>query len=492
MLGLKDKDINIKTEVLAGITTAFAIIPESVAFTFLLGIDPMIGLYTSCILGVMVSLFGGRPGMVSGAAGAIAVVFAALVAESGPEYLFSAVIMMGIIQVLIGVLNLSKYARIIPYAVTLGFVNGLAIVIGLAQIELFYYEESLIQGIELYVMIALVIIGMVIIYITPKIFKTIPGSLVAIIAITLLSLGINEFTSIHVYTIKDFLGGDIVSKLPPIYIPTFDVGMWVVVFPFALTAALVGLVESLLTLNLIDELTETEGQPRKETIAQGVGNIVVGVFSGMGGCAMIGQSMVNVSSGGKKNLSSFVVAISLLVFILFAGDLLEIIPLASLVAIMFTVVAKTFAWESIILRKHMCREERVIILTVTIITVFYNLGIAVLIGVIMSSLVFAWHKSETLYYNITETDDKIVYKFYGTLFFGSVYSFKKNVLLSRKLIIIDFENLKVTDYAAVECLLSLYLRCQTNDIKLEFINLNESSYMKIQRTAHTDLLNLVK
>jgi SulP family sulfate permease len=452
---------SIKNETLSGLTVALALVPEAIAFSFVAGVNPVIGLYAAFMMGLITSIFGGRPGMISGATGAIAVVFAELVKSHGVEYLFGAVILMGIFQMLFGIFRLGKFARIIPHPVMLGFVNGLAIVIFRAQLGQFKVLNSngdlvWMQGKELYIMLALVLLTMFIIHFLPRLTKAVPATLVAIIIVTLISIFLNS-KGYDIKTVKDFAGGEIKAGLPKFNLPQIPLNLKTleIILPFSITAALVGLIESLLTLSLIDEITETRGRSNKECIGQGLANLINGFFGGMGGCAMIGQSMINVTSGGRKRLSGITAAISLIVFVVFGAKVIAIIPLAALVGVMFMVVIGTFEWESLKLGKKIPLFDLIIILIVTLITVIHDLALAVVIGIILSALNFAWEKGKKIDIKVEYTGNEKIYYIDGPLFFASVSSFKQKFSPKNDdydNIIIDFKNSHVMDHSAIEAI----------------------------------------
>jgi len=450
------RNINLKNEVLAGITVALALVPEVIAFAFVAGIDPLIGLHASVIIGLSAAIFGGRPGMISGAAGSVAVVFVALVARYGVEYLFATVVLMGLVQILIGVLKLGKFARMIPYPVILGFVNGLAIVIFLAQLNQFKVDGKLMQGTQLYVMIGLVVLTMAIVHFLPKFTKAIPASLVGIIVTTGLAMWLNKI-GIHMPNVKEFAKGGISGGLPQFHIPNLPMNFETlhIIIPFAVTAALVGLIESLLTLSLVDDLTDTRGKGNRECIGQGIGNLLNGFMGGTGGCAMIGQSIVNITSNGRGRLSGIATALSLLSFVLFGSKIIEIIPLAALVGVMFMVVIETFAWDSLKLGKKVPTKDIGIILIVAIITIFHDLALAVIVGVIISALIFAWEKGKKIDARIETKENGVkIYKLDGPIFFGSAVSFKELFTPKEdpKEVYIDFANSHISDHSAIEAI----------------------------------------
>ena len=384
--------VDYKIEVLSGLTVALALVPEAIAFAMIAGLSPLTGLYAAFSMGLITSIFGGRPGMISGATGAVAVVIVSLAVSHGVEYVFATVVLAGLIQMTAGLLRLGKFIRLVPHPVMFGFVNGLAIVIFLSQLDQFKVPSvdgamEWMSGMQLYVMLGLVILTMLIIWGLPKLTKQIPASLTAILVViaVVFSFGIDTKTVGDIASIE---GG-----FPPFHIPALPIA-WetlTIIFPYALIVAGVGLIESLLTLNLIDEITQTRGWGNKEAVAQGLANTVTGFFSGMGGCAMIGQSLINISSGARARLSGIVASVMLLVFIMFGADLIEQVPMAALTGLMIMVSIGTFEWASIKTFGKMPFSDVLVMVLVALITVFlHNLALAVLIGVVISALVFAW------------------------------------------------------------------------------------------------------
>lgn len=456
MISLFGKDVNIKNEVLAGLTVALALVPEVVAFAFVAGIDPLIALHSSVIIGICAAVFGGRPGMISGAAGSIAVVFVALVARHGVEYLFATVVLMGIIQILVGIFKFGKFSRMIPHPVMLGFLNGLAIVIFKAQLAQFKVDGAWMQGPQLFAMVGLVVLTMAIVHYLPRLTKAIPSSLVAI-AVTTGLAGVLNKAGIHMPNVKEFAQGGIAGGLPSIHIPVVPVNLETleIILPYAVTAALVGLIESLLTLSLIDEITDTRGQANKESIGQGIGNLLSGLMGGTAGCAMVGQAMVNITSGGRQRLSGIACALALLSFVLFGSSVIEIIPLAALVGVMFMVVIETFQWESLKYGKKMPNKDVIIMIIVAVITIAHDLALAVIIGIIISALIFAWEKGKRITATTRINGMGIkVYELDGPLFFGSAASFKEifDIQNDPNEIAIDFRNSHVNDHSAIEAI----------------------------------------
>ena len=389
------KTNNFKIETLSGLTVALALVPEAVAFSLIVGVSPLIGLYSAFTIGLITSLIGGRPGMISGATGAVAVVLVALVQSHGIEYMFAAVILAGLLQVIAGALKLGRFIRLVPESVMYGFVNGLAIIIFLSQVEQFQFTDSLgeklwITGEPLLVMSGLVLLTMSIIFILPKITKQIPAALVGVLTVSMLTI----FFGIDTKTVGDI--ASIGGGLPPFHLPQipFELNTLEIIFPYAVIIAGVGLIESLLTINLIDEITETTGKPNQECFAQGIANITTGFFTGMGGCAMIGQSLINISSGARARLSGITASLFLLGFILYGAPLIELIPMGALVGVMIMVALGTFEWASLKILGKMPTSDVLVMIMVTAITVFlHNLALAVCIGVIISAIIFAWQNA---------------------------------------------------------------------------------------------------
>jgi len=452
----KRSPANIKNDVLSGLTVALALVPEAVAFAFVAHVDPLVGLYAAFMMGLIAAIFGGRPGMISGATGAIAVVIVALVIEHGIEYLFAAVVLAGFIQILFGLFRLGKFIRLVPHPVFLGFVNGLALVIFIAQLEQFKIIDSegikqWIQGMELFIMFGLIALTMAIIQFLPHLTRAIPSTLAAIIIGTLVTLAFDLDTR----TVGDV--SSIAGGLPSFHLPEipFNIDTLLIVLPYSIIIALVGLIESLLTLSLIDELTETTGNPNRECVGQGIANTTTGLFGGMGGCAMVGQSMINIKSGGRGRLSGIAAALFLLSFILIASPLIEQIPIAVLIGVMFMVVIGTFEWCSFRLIGRIPLPDAIIGITVAVVTVFVDLAIAVIIGVILSALVFAWqHAKEITIKMSTNAEGIRVYELYGPLFFASVSNFQDlfNPKDDPDEVIIDFKHSRVADHSAIEAI----------------------------------------
>ncbi len=447
------KNIDYKTEVLSGFTVALALVPEAVAFALIAGLSPLTGLYAAFVMGLVTSIFGGRPGMISGATGAIAIVIVTLAKTHGVEYIFATVILAGIIQMLAGFLRLGKLIRLVPQPVIFGFVNGLAIIIFMSQLDQFKdITGNWLTGTSLYVLLGLVFLTMLIIWGLPKITKAIPASLTSILVI----FGIVSFFAIDTKTVGDI--ASIQGGFPPFHIPIvpFNLENILVILPYAVIVAGVGLIESLLTLSIVDEITNTRGKGNKEAVAQGAANILSGLFSGMGGCAMIGQSLINVSNGARARLSGIVASIMLLVFVMFGSSLIEKVPMAALTGLMIMVAIGTFEWASLRTFRRMPNSDIFVMLLVTLVTVFlHNLALAVLIGVVIATLVFAWDSAKRIRARkyIDENGVKH-YEIYGPLFFASATTFseKFDVLNDPDEIIIDFAESRVADMSAIEIL----------------------------------------
>lgn len=486
---INTKDSNVKNDVLSGITVALALVPEAVAFAFVAGVEPMVGLYAAFMMGLITSAIGGRPGMISGATGAMAVVMVALVAQHGVQYLFAAVILAGILQILAGAFRLGKFIRLVPYPVMLGFVNGLAIVIFLAQLGQFKVLDALgnsvwMEGTMLYWMVGLVALTMAIIYILPKITTAVPAALVAIITITGIVHGLDLEARTVIDFVRDMVPAEqrdtvtLKGELPSFAIPMvpFTLETLYIVLPTSIILALVGLIESLLTLSLIDEMTDTRGRGNKECVGQGVANTVNGFFGGMGGCAMIGQSMININSGGRGRLSGITAALVLLGFILFAAPWIEMIPLAALVGVMFVVVIGTFEWASFRIVRGVNKEDAFVLFLVTAITVIADLAIAVIVGVIVSALVFAWkHATHVVARTHTDKDGWKVYELDGPLFFGSIVHFKDlfDPQNDPQDVVIDFQESRIWDSSGIDALDALAGKYEAAGKKLHIRHISE-------------------
>ncbi|WP_246139191.1 SulP family inorganic anion transporter [Gelidibacter salicanalis] len=509
---------NPKNDILAGVTVSLAMIPEVVAFAFVAQIDPLVALSGAFMVGLITALFGGRPGLISGAAGAVAVIFVNLISEGhakgmlfdtpidnmGYFYLLAAVILMGIIQISAGVLKLGRFVRLIPHSVMMGFVNGLAIVIFLAQVRMFSHKELEngadglkkyinipMQGTELYVMLGLVGLTMGIIWLLPKLTTKIPAALVAI----LITTGIVVFGGLDVSTVGSYIiegGGDGLKG----EFPTPNTELWnnlpinvdtlMFILPYAFLAASVGLIESLMTMNLVDELTETRGDGNRECVAQGAGNMVSGLFGGTGGCGMIGQTVININAGGRGRLSGIAMALTLLTFILFTAQYIEQVPIAALVGVMFMMVIETFAWSSFRIMRKIPVADAVVLVVVSAVTVILDLAIAVFIGVILSALVFAW-KSATMIRarKRVKEDGTKVYEIWGPLFFGSVQNFntKFDIKTDPQHVEIDFVESRVSDHSAIEAIFNLVNKYEAEGKTIRLKHLSEDSKVLLHKAS---------
>ena len=483
---------NAKNDILSGLTVALALVPEAVAFALLAGLNPLVGLYAAFTIGLVTSIIGGRPGMISGATGAIAVVIGTLVALHGVEYLFAAVVLTGLIQIIFGLLRMGKFIRLVPHPVFLGFVNGLAIVIFLSQVKQFKVSGEWITGAPLFLMLVIVVITMTIIHFLPKLTRAVPSTLVAIVIGTVAVL----FLGLDTRTVGDIspIGG----VFPPFHLPDvpINIEMLKIVFPYAIVMALVGLIESLLTLNLIDDLTETTGQPNRECIGQGVANTVTGFFGGMGGCAMVGQSLINIKSGGRGRLSGIVASVVLLFFILYLSKYIEMIPVAVLIGVMMMVVIGTFEWGSFRLFGKVPIPDIIVGISVAVITVLTdNLALAVIAGVIMSALSFAWDSAGKIHsVEENESDGKKTYKLHGALFFASINTFHAIFTPKQdpKNVYIDFQDSRVMDHSAIQAIDKLADRYQKAGKTLHLIHLSSECRLLLKTAKHLVEVNVLE
>ncbi|WP_167342384.1 SulP family inorganic anion transporter [Nonlabens sp. SY33080] len=513
-----------KNDILAGITVSLAMIPEVVAFAFVAGIDPLVALSGAFIIGLITALFGGRPGLISGAAGAVAVIFVDLIIKGhekgmafenpvenmGFYYLFATVILMGIIQIGAGVFKIGKFVRLIPHPVMMGFVNGLAVVIFMAQVKMFSHKNPVVgedgvtryvstymQGTELWTMIALVLLTMGIIWLLPKLTKKIPAALTAIIVTT----AVVVISGMEVSTVGSYIieGGGTGLKGE---LPTFNTDLWSnlpinfktfqFILPYAFLAAAVGLIESLMTMNLVDELTETRGSGNRECVAQGAGNIVSGLFGGTGGCGMIGQTVININAGGRGRLSGVMMAITLLTFLLFTDKLIEQVPIAALIGVMFMMVIDTFAWSSFRILNKIPKSDAAVLITVSVVTVIFDLAIAVFVGVIISALVFAWESAKRIRARKRIEDDGTkVYEIWGPLFFGSVTDFNKKFDPKNdpQKIKIDFIESRVQDHSGIEALREVVNKYQAQGKEVKLTHLSpECKELLMRRNPEFDTI----
>jgi len=500
---IKNFTFNTKNDILSGLTVALALVPEAVAFAFVAGVDPLVGLYGAFMMGIITSLFGGRPGMISGATGAMAVVMVYLIQKGnqvglalenpidnlGLQWLFITLLFVGLIQVSAGLFRLGKFVRLIPHSVMMGFVNGLAIVIFLSQLGLFMEnvdgERQWLHGNSLWLMIGFVGLTMIIMFLLPKLTKKVPAALVAILVVAAITILGNVDVGTVGSFIRDGGGSGLKGTLPSFQFQIFELfntitGHWGVIFSTAILLAAVGLIESLMTLNLVDDMTETRGSGNRECVAQGGANIVNGLFGGMGGCAMIGQSIINVNSGGRGRLSGAVAAVALLCFILFGAPLIEQIPIAALVGVMFMVVIGTFAWSSFRIINKIPLADAIILITVSAVTVWQDLAIAVIVGVIMSALVFSWKNATMIRARKRLKEDGTkVYEIWGPLFFGSSQSFNSKFDFKNDPIRveIDFIESRVSDHSGIEALKNVTDKYISNGKEIKITHLSPECKM---------------
>ncbi len=507
-----------KTDILSGLTVALALVPEAIAFAFVAGVAPLVGLYAAFFMGLITSIFGGRSGMISGATGATAVAMVGLVMVYGVEYLFAAVVLAGLIQIIAGAFHMGKFIRLVPHPVMLGFVNGLAIVIFLAQLGQFktlkneashahdetsshsavdvLFNGGWMEGMQMNLMVGLTVLTMALIWLWPKLPKIgtfIPAPLASILIVSALVIGLDLDTR----TVGDM--ASVAGGWPQFHIPMvpFTLETLWIVLPLGFTLAAIGLIESLLTLTLIDEMTETRGRTSKECIGQGMANMTCGFFGSMGGCAMIGQSMINIKSGGRGRLSGITAALALLGFILFASQWIEMIPLAALTGLMMMVVIGTFAWASVRIMGKIPKEDAFVILLVTGITVAHDLALAVIIGVIVSALVYAWKSAHHIWITEGRSDmDNKVYLLHGPLFFGSIAAFRD--LFNPKNdqgesdVVIDFRNARVWDHSALEAIDTMATKYEEAGIKLHLVHLSPDCKLLLKKARDMVEVNMIE
>ncbi|TCV58494.1 SulP family inorganic anion transporter [Pseudomonas fluorescens] len=476
------KSARLRADILAGLTTSFALLPECIAFALVAHLNPLMGLYGAFILCTLTALFGGRPGMVSGAAGSMAVVIVALVVQHGVQYLLATVLLGGLIMMAFGLLRLGKLVRMVPHPVMLGFVNGLAIVIALAQLEHFKNGEAWLSGPPLYLMAGLVALTMAIVYLLPRLTRSVPPALVAILGVGLAV----DLLGLPTRTLGDM--AHIAGGLPTFALPEIPWNLQTlqIVAPYAVIMAMVGLLETLLTLNLTDEITESRGYPDRECVALGAANMASGLLGGMGGCAMIGQTMINLSSGGRGRLSGVVAGVMVLLFVLFLSPLIERIPLAALVGVMFVVSQQTFAWASLRVVNKVPGNDVLVIIAVTVITVFTDLAVAVLCGIIIAALNFAWQQARELYADThEEADGSKLYRLHGTLFFASSTPFLNQFDPANDpaLVTLDCRHLRFVDYSAVAALKTLRERYSKAGKHLRVFHLSERCKQMLKRAG---------
>ncbi|MCK8484602.1 SulP family inorganic anion transporter [Aliiroseovarius sp. S2029] len=487
----------LKIEILSGLTVALALVPEAVAFAFVAGVHPLVGLYAAFMVGLITAVIGGRPGMISGATGALAVVMVSLVAKHGVEYLFATVILMGLLQVFAGVMHWGKFIRLVPHPVMLGFVNGLAIVIFLAQLTQFKNPDNTDQwlsGLPLYSMLGLVGLTMLIIWGMPKLTRIIPAPLagIGIVAGIVIAFGIDVPTVGDLASIKGGLPsfhnpfGTGEGIYPPAMMAPFTLETLWIILPYAIILAAIGLIESLLTLNLVGEMTGHRGGASQECIAQGTANVVTGFFGGMGGCAMIGQSMINVKSGGRTRIAGIAAALFLLLFIVVASSWIEMIPLAALVGVMFMVVIGTFAWNSLTILRRVPKTDAFVILLVTAVTVYEDLAVAVVVGVIVSALAYAWNAAARIHAVTREENGAKVYDVEGPLFFGSTDGFVElfDVKNDPDLVIIEFARSRVVDQSALQAIEAVASKYEAVGKKVQLRHLSRDCHRLLTKAGH--------
>ncbi len=489
----KSSETSAKTEILSGITVAFTLIPEAVAFAILAGLSPLTGLYGAIVMCFVTAILGGRPGMISGAAGATAIVIIALVQSHGFEYVLATVILAGILQMMAGAMRLGKLIRLVPHPVIFGFVNGLAIIIFTSQIDQFKDPSgNWLTGTSLYILLALVALTILIIWFLPKITRAFPASLAAIIAV----FAVAYIFKIDTKTVSDI--ASIKGGFPPFHIPMIPLNYETlqVIFPYAIIFAGVGLVESLLTLNIVDELTETRGNGNREALAQGAANITSGFFSGMGGCAMIGQSLINISNGARARLSGIVAALMLLVFVMFGSNLIGQVPMAALTGLMIMVAIGTFEWASLRTFNKYPKSDILVMVLVTLVTVFLkNLALAVLIGVIIAALVFAWDNAIRIRARKRIDENGVKhYEIYGPLFFASTTAFneKFDPVNDPDEVIVDFEESRVVDMSAIEALNKLTERYHKHGKKIYLKHLSPDCRKLIKNAESVIMVNIIE
>ena len=485
----------VRTELLSGLTVALALVPEAVAFAFVAGVHPLVGLYAAFLVGLITAILGGRPGMISGATGALAVVMVALVAQHGVEYLFATVVLMGLLQIIAGFMQWGKFIRLVPHPVMLGFVNGLAIVIFLAQMTQFKVPGTVevsghgssggewLSGSPLYLMLGLVALTMLIIYIMPRVTRIIPAPLAGIGIVA----GLVIFFGLDVPRVGDM--ASIKGGLPMFHIPAVPI-TWEtleIILPYSIFLAAIGLIESLLTLNLVGEMTGKRGGASQECIAQGLANTATGFFGGMGGCAMIGQSMINVKSGGRTRIAGIAAALFLLAFILVGAPIIEMIPLAALVGVMFMVVIGTFAWNSFKILRRVPLTDAFVIILVTIVTVISDLAVAVVVGVIVSALAYAWNNARRIHAH-TEISDKgaKIYRIQGPLFFGSSDGFLElfDVENDPNEVIIEFSDSRVVDQSALQAIEAIASKYETANKRIQLRHLSRDCHYLLTKAGH--------
>lgn len=488
--------VDYKTEILAGLTVAMTMMPESLSFAILAGFPPLTGLYAAFIMGLVTSIFGGRPGLISGGAGAVVIVLIALMKSHGLEYVFAAVALAGVVQIMVGIFKMGKFIRLVPQPVMYGFVNGLAVIIFMAQIEQFKTvvkgQTVWLSGSALFIMGGLVALTIAIVMILPKITKAIPSSLVAIIVVFLVVLGFQIDTK----TVRDIAA--VSGGFPPFHIPQIPLNLatFQIILPYAVIMAGVGLTEGLLTLNLVDEITASRGNGNRESIAQGIANILNGFFFGMGGCPMIAQTLVNLSAGARARLSGIIASLTILLIILFGAPVIERVPMAALTGVMIMVAIGTFEWVSFRIINKMPKQDIFVGITVAAITIYlHNLALAVLIGVIISALVFAWESAKRIRARkYIDEDGKKHYEIYGPLFFGSITAFneKFDVVNDPQNVVINFKDSRVADMSAIDALNKLTARYRSAGKTLQLRHLNQDCLLLLKNAGDIIEVNILE
>lgn len=487
----------LKTEMLSGLTVALALVPEAVAFAIIAGVNPLVGLYAAFMVGLLASVFGGRPGMISGATGAMAVVMVHLVAEHGVEYLFATIVLTGLIQISVGVLRLGKFIRIVPHPVMLGFVNGLAIVIFLAQLSQFKVDDgeggmAWMSGTPMMVFCGFVLLTMAVMHFLPKLTKAFPSALAGILLVSVLVIGFKIDTK-TVGDIASIKGG--FPSFKPIDSDLMNLHTLKIILPYAFILAAVGLIESLLTMTLIDEMTDTRGRGNRECVGQGIANSVCGLFGGMGGCAMIGQSMININSGGRGRLSGISAALFLLAFIMWGYELIELIPMAALVGVMFMVVIATFEWSSFRILKKTPLKDAFVLILVSAVTVMTDLAIAVVVGVIVSALIFAWEHARHIHVIKRDGPDGWrIYELNGPLFFGCISEFKDffDPANDPDDVVIEFRNSRVADHSAIAAIDAVAEKYRKAGKTLHLRHLSEDCTMLLHKAGDMVEVNVLE
>lgn len=477
---------SLRKEILSGIVVSIALVPEAIGFAFVLGINPMIAIYTSIILGMVTSIVGGRPAMITASTGAISSVFVTLVTDNGIEYLFYAVMLMGLIQIILAKLNIGQFMILVSTPIMLGFVNGLAYIVLTAQFGQFYVPgtDQFLSGITLAIMLGLVVMTILLIVFIPRVIKAVPSTLIAIVIGTVASIVLKERGQ-TVYTVYDYAGTHLSGGIPMPHIPDAPLNLSTlqIIFIPAFSAAIVGLIESLLTLNILDDMTDSAGDMKKEAMGLGIANVISGLFGGMGGCAVLGQSLININNGARTYVSSFAAAGFLLLFVLFGSPLLELIPLGVLVGIMLVVVFKTFAWESLVLHRYAEKFDIFVVVLVTALTMItHNLAIAVISGVLVSAFKFTWEKSKRI--EIKAENNVIIIE--GLLYFATSEKAKQSLKIDSDCTI-DLTGAKILDYTAADMLNTIVEKAESNGFKVNLVGVAVESESRLKRASHSKI-----